>query len=49
LGLYTIRYAGAEVVDFRAPRFKFKDILNAYETFSNAATTQALKVIIEVS
>lgn len=30
-------------------RFKFKDILKAYETFSNAAETQALKVIIEFS
>ncbi len=30
-------------------RFKFNDILKAYETFSNAAETQALKVIIEFS
>ena len=28
-------------------RFKFDDILAAYETFGNAAKTQALKVIIE--
>ena len=28
-------------------RFKFADILEAYETFGNAATTKALKVIIE--
>ena len=28
-------------------RFKFDDILEAYETFGNAAQTQALKVIIE--
>lgn len=30
-------------------RFKFNDILKAYETFANAAETQALKVIIEIS
>lgn len=30
-------------------RFKFKDMLKAYETFANAAETHALKVIIEVS
>ena len=29
-------------------RFKFNDILQAYETFANAAQTQALKVIIEI-
>lgn len=29
-------------------RFKFDDIVGAYEVFSNAATTQALKVIISV-
>lgn len=29
--------------------FKFDNILEAYETFGHAATTQALKVIIEVS
>ncbi len=28
-------------------RFKFADILQAYETFGNAATTKALKVLIE--
>ena len=28
-------------------RFKLDDILNAYETFANAAKTKALKVIIE--
>ncbi len=30
-------------------RFKFNDILLAYETFANAAQTQALKVIIEIA
>ncbi len=30
-------------------RFKFNDILKAYETFSNAVETRALKVIIEIS
>jgi alcohol dehydrogenase len=29
-------------------RFKFDQILDAYETFANAATTKALKVIIEI-
>lgn len=29
-------------------RFKFEKILDAYETFENAADTKALKVIIEV-
>ncbi|MFY9287948.1 MAG: zinc-dependent alcohol dehydrogenase family protein [Alphaproteobacteria bacterium] len=29
-------------------RFKLKDVLNAYDTFSRAKETQALKVIIEV-
>jgi len=28
-------------------RFKFERILDAYETFANAAKTRALKVIIE--
>ena len=28
-------------------RFKLADILDAYETFGNAAKTKALKVIIE--
>jgi alcohol dehydrogenase len=28
-------------------RFKFADILKAYETFGHAADTRALKVIIE--
>ncbi|EHL32138.1 hypothetical protein LDG_5827 [Legionella drancourtii LLAP12] len=28
--------------------FKFKDIMDAYETFENAANTHALKVIIDV-
>jgi alcohol dehydrogenase len=28
-------------------RFKFERILDAYETFANAAKTHALKVIIE--
>jgi len=29
-------------------RFAFEDVLKAYETFSHAASTQALKVIIEM-
>lgn len=29
--------------------FKFEDIINAYETFGNAAATHALKVIIDVA
>jgi alcohol dehydrogenase len=28
-------------------RFKFDDILDAYDTFANASKTKALKVIIE--
>jgi len=46
-----LRILGARKIDPRrlvTHRFKFDDILDAYATFANAASTRALKVIIEV-
>ena len=46
-----LKILGAHKIDPRrliTHRFKFDDILDAYATFANAASTRALKVIIEV-
>jgi alcohol dehydrogenase len=45
--LKTVRSGRLEASKLITHRFKLNDVLNAYETFSQAANTHALKVIIE--
>ena len=45
--LKTVRSKGIDAAQLITHRFKLGDILKAYETFSHAADTKALKVIIE--
>ncbi len=45
--LKTVQSNGIDAARLITHRFKLDDILQAYETFSRAADTQALKVIIE--
>jgi alcohol dehydrogenase len=47
--LKTIRSKKINPEQLISHRYKFNEILKAYETFANAAQTQALKVIIEIN
>ena len=46
-GIYLKKLAGEALYLLITHRFKLGKILDAYETFGNAAKTKALKVIIE--
>ena len=47
--LKTVQAGKVDPLRLITHRFKFDDILQAYETFGHAAQTQALKVLIEAS